>query len=57
MDSTPHAEVKGCVYAGVEYAAGETYKADCNTCHCVGNNLAMCTLMACLPAGFTIPPL
>ena len=57
MYSTPPAEVKGCVYAGVEYAAGETFKADCNTCLCLGNNLAICTLIACLPAGFTTPPL
>ena len=46
----------GCVFGGVEYAAGETYKADCNTCRCAGHNLAMCTLMACLPSGFTFQP-
>lgn len=57
MYSTPQAEVKGCVYAGVEYAAGETFKADCNTCLCLGNNLAICTLIVCQPAGFTTPPL
>ncbi|KAK7483993.1 hypothetical protein BaRGS_00024728 [Batillaria attramentaria] len=44
-------EPEGCIYNGVEYAAGSSYKADCNTCHCAGNNLAMCTLMACLPGG------
>ncbi|KAL8562633.1 hypothetical protein ACOMHN_011205 [Nucella lapillus] len=40
---------EGCLFKGIEYKAGETYQADCNTCHCVGNNLAMCTLMLCGP--------
>ncbi|KAK7116217.1 hypothetical protein V1264_001937 [Littorina saxatilis] len=44
----PAVEIEGCLYKGVEYPAGSTYKQDCNTCHCSGNNLGVCTLMACI---------
>ncbi|XP_076443225.1 uncharacterized protein LOC143281858 [Babylonia areolata] len=47
------ATVKGCLYQGMEYSPGEIYKDDCNTCHCLGNNVAACTLMACHVSGNT----
>ncbi|KAK7473569.1 hypothetical protein BaRGS_00035172 [Batillaria attramentaria] len=42
--SAPTPVPEGCVYGGVEYPAGTSFQADCNTCHCAGQNLAMCTL-------------
>ena len=44
----------GCVYQGVTYAKGESFKVDCNTCTCgrVGDGLVSCTQVYCpgLPA-------
>lgn len=39
---------QSCNYAGTQYAIGETFKNDCNTCTCTTSGIA-CTLMACAP--------
>jgi hypothetical protein len=40
----------GCVYQGVSYAMGESFKADCNVCTCglLGDNHVSCSLAVCL---------
>ncbi|KAK7489280.1 hypothetical protein BaRGS_00019532 [Batillaria attramentaria] len=47
----------GCYDRGQWYAANETYKPDCNTCHCAGNNISICTKMFCIPAGKAVSDL
>ena len=52
---TPDKETLGvtCEYDGKEYAAGESFDAndDCNTCSCLEDGQAVCTLMACETEG------
>ena len=40
----------GCSLGGREYAIGETFQSDCNTCTCTSNGIA-CTAMACFHDG------
>ena len=37
-----------CYHNGKEIKHGQSYKDDCNTCHCY-NGMATCTLMGCSP--------
>jgi hypothetical protein len=39
----------GCTFGGRNYAVGETFKNDCNTCSCQANGTIACTAMACPP--------
>jgi hypothetical protein len=42
-----------CTYEGKTYAAGDSFKVDCNTCTCgaFGDNVVRCTVMACSATG------
>ena len=42
---------KTCTYDGKTYTAGETFKSDCNTCTCMADGTAACTLMGCSGTG------
>lgn len=44
--SKPDAAPQGCLEGGHNYAVGETFKRDCNTCTCLADG-ASCTKMAC----------
>lgn len=46
----PEAEVKpkGCEYKGATYAAGESFKDDCNTCFCNDDGTVACTKIGCV---------
>jgi len=47
---------KTCTQNGQTYKAGETFKWDCNTCTCMADGTAECTLVACLGTGGFAPP-
>jgi len=48
-DLNPTATTTGCHYGGVAYKQGESFKEDCNTCHCGSNGMVICTKMLCPP--------
>jgi Pacifastin inhibitor (LCMII) len=45
-DGFPDLPGLSCNYQGTQYAIGQTFKSDCNTCNCTVSGVA-CTLMAC----------
>ncbi|XP_071796990.1 uncharacterized protein [Asterias amurensis] len=46
---SPSTVIDGCINRDVEYHRGDQFFEDCNSCTCIGNNIAGCTRKLCLP--------